>query len=509
MVKEVLWITLLLMTLASLPPSFHAMGSLATVSIQPRINKVWGTRETFNINISVTNVTNLYGWQTKLYYDSSIINGTSVREGPFLKSSGETFFNYTINNNYNATHGCIKAFNTLLGEILGVNGTGVLLTITFKTVSLGISPLNLEEVILADISSNTIPHTVMDGAVEVVEVVHDVAIRNVSVSSDVVVDGETVEVYVTAANMGNKTEIFDVTVYWNESLIAKQTVSSLSPQKDVQLTFLWNTSSITPNATCIIKAEASHVPEETNFENNVLVYGPISVVQGVHDIAVIEVRSASQNVYEGETLNVYVTVANRGNYTETFNVTVYLDDFPIGLRTVTNLAGGCTKELTFTWNTEGAGSKTYMVKASAGPVTGETRLADNSLSDGNVTIYPYTAISITITEVFPCDQLGRPISSFQAGTVANFKVTINCTLIGAKNILLTINVQDAGGNTIGVVSFQGPVASGVTTFVLGLPIPTASMAGNARVYANALNDWPHLGGTPYCPEISASFEIRS
>ena len=508
MFRKIFAILLMLMALTFFPSPFPVMGSLATVSIEPRITKVWGVEETFNINISVADVENLYGWETKLYFYSSILEALNVSEGFFLNRFGGTFFNFTVRNNYNATHGCIEAFNTLLGEIPGVNGTGVLLAVTFKTKELGISPLYLKDVILSDINGNSIPCTTIDGGVEVVSVVHDVAVKSISVSSDVVVEGRLVEIQVTTENLGNKTESFNVTVYYNETLIAEQEVNMLSPQTAVDLVFLWNTTSITPNATCIIKAEASQVQGETRLENNVLIYGTVEVVQGVHDVAVVTVRPASQAVYEGETLNIYVTVANRGNYTETFNVTLYIDDAIIDVQTVEKLLYDSTLELTFLWDTGGVPSGTYTLRASADPVKEETRLEDNTLTDGNVTVHPYTELSIRIIEVVPCDQLGRPVSGFAAGTVANFKVTLNCTLVGAKEILLTINVYDAGVTTIGVVSFQGPVASGITTFILGLPIPTTASVGNARVYASALSDWPHLGGTPYCPEASSTFEIR-
>lgn len=509
MFKRVLRIALVLMVSASLLHTFTVIGSLATVSIQPRITKVWGTDEVFTINITVTDVTNLYGWEIKLYYDSSILNGTSVSEGSFLKSAGETFFNSTFNDKYDATHGRIKAFNTLLGETPGVNGTGVLFTVTFKTRNLGISALDLEDTILANINSNLIPHTMASGAVQVVQAVHDIAIKSISASSNVVVNGQILEIYATATNLGNKTETFHVTAYYNETAISEQTVDKLSPQADIALTFVWDTALITPNATYMIKAEAFQVPEETNIENNVLVYGAVAIVQGIHDVAVINVRSSSDKVYEGQAPNIFVTVANRGNYTETFNVTVYRDDIVIGEQTVEDLTYGCMFELFFLWNTEGVGSnKTYVIKAVASAVEGETSFEDNVLTDGNVTVYPHGLLSIRIVEVIPSDQFGQPLTSFLAGTMANFKLTLNCTLFGAQNVLLTINLYDAEGNTIGVVSFQGPIASGITTFVLGMPIPGTAGTGDATVYANVLSDWPHLGGTPYSPEESATFEVR-
>jgi hypothetical protein len=213
-------------------------------------------------------------------------------------------------------------------------------------------------------------------------------------------------------------------------------------------------------------------------------------------------------VYEGETLNIYATVANKGNYTESFNVAVYCDNILVGWQAVDNLIYGRVRELNYTLDTRGMINKTYIIKAIASTVQGETNVANNNFTDGTVTIYLPSAISIRITEVVPCNALGQPVSSFLAGTIANFKLTLSCTLIGTKTVLLTINIHDIRGNTIGVASFYGPLASGVTTFVLGLPIPTTANIGIARAYANVLSDWPHLGGIPYCPEMSATFEIR-
>lgn len=507
MAKKVVGFALLLLTLEFFPFPPLAMGSLATVSIQPFISKVWGTDETFTINITVTDVTNLYGWEIKLYFENWILNCTGASEGPFLKTAGSTFFNNTIENNYNSTHGRVKAFCTLLGEIPGVNGTGVLLSVAFKTFRLGITILDITESVLADINGNTMPHTAVDGAVEVVEPIHDVAIKNVTVASNIIVSGQTLELNVTASNAGNKTETFYVAAYANETLIANQTVSSLPPGADILLVFLWSTAPITPNATLIIRAEASQVFGETNLENNLFIYGVIYVIKGLHDIAVTNVRPATQQVYEGEKVDIYVTVANLGNYTETFNVTLYIDEVFVDIQTVQNLLYGASRELVFSWDARGKANKTYTINAVATIVAGETNIANNNMTS-TITVYSRELLSIKIVEVVPCNMLGQPVSSFLVGTVANFKVTLNCSMIGAKTILLTISVFDARENTIGVVSFQGPVASGTTTFILGLPIPTTARTGIAKVCANALSDWPHLGGSAYCPEVSATFEIR-
>jgi len=508
MIKRALGIATLLVISLFAPFFYSVDGSLANVSVQPQILRIWGIDVAFAVYINVTEVTNLYGWQIDLFYDSAILNGTDINEGQFLRSAGETYFNFSINNHFNSTHGRMRAFNSLLGEIPGVNGSGTLFTAIFKTRKLGIAFLKLENVILADINSNLIPHTSTAGAVQVVKAVHDVAIKNIYVSSDTIASGRTLEIYVTASNFGNKTETFNVKAYCNETLIDEQEINDLAPQTSITLTFFLNTELIVPNATCTIRAEASQVPEETKTENNQLSYGTVKIVEGIHDVAVTEVSTASNLVYEGETLNIKVKATNIGDYAESFNVKLYGGNLFIGVQAVENLTYGTTVDLFFSWDTHGIESnQTYSLKAVADPVEGETRLENNELVDGNVTVYPHDLLSIKLIEVIPCNQFGNPVYSFQVGTMANFKLVLDCTLFSSKDILLTINVYDANGDPIGVVSFQGPVGPGTVTFILSMPIPRTSHIGNSKVYANVLSDWPHLGGIPYSPEMNTSFEI--
>ena len=509
MFKKTFGVALLLVILTSLSLPFPVVSAAATVSIDPRTPTVWGTDESFTMNITVSDVSGLYGWEGQLFYDSSILSCLSASEGPFLKNAGGTYFNVSITNDFDTTRGRIKAFNTLLGQIPGVDGSGVLLTVTFLTKALGISLLDIESVILADVNSNTLPHTEVDGGVQVVRQFRDVSITNVQVSSVFLVSGQILEIQVTAANPGNKTETFVVTVFSNGTAIGQHVVEGLLPKSSSVFNVSWNTGVISPNATCLIKAEASQVPDEEITDNNIFVYGTVDIVTGVHNVAVTSVSCLSNIVYQGDTVYVQVIAENKGDYTESFNVTVYRDTIVISMQKVENLTYGGTLGLVFLWSTEGVPSNmTYNIKAVASPVEGETNFDDNVLIDGNVTVYPYGLLSMQIVEVIPSDQFGQSVTGFLAGTMANFKLTLNCTLFGAKSVLLTINLYDVSGNTIGVVSFQGPIASGMTTFVLGMPIPGTAGTGDATVYANVLSDWPHLGGTPYSPEASATFEIR-
>ncbi len=108
-----------------------------------------------------------------------------------------------------------------------------------------------------------------------------------------------------------------------------------------------------------------------------------------HDVAVTRVTALPAEVAAGEIVTIEVDVENKGTYAETFNVTVYYDDAPIETRTVTDLAPGNSKSLSFSWDTTDVTSGTYYrIKAEASVVEGEKRTENNMRVDGTVTITP-------------------------------------------------------------------------------------------------------------------------
>lgn len=86
----------------------------------------------FTVDINISDVDDLYGWEFKLYFNTTILSNGSVHEGPFLQSAGPTYFGVVNNtDNYNGTHGLIWLTCTLLGDIPGATGSGTLATIEF------------------------------------------------------------------------------------------------------------------------------------------------------------------------------------------------------------------------------------------------------------------------------------------------------------------------------------------------------------------------------------------
>jgi len=104
-----------------------------------------------------------------------------------------------------------------------------------------------------------------------------------------------------------------------------------------------------------------------------------------HDIDITTVTPSKTVVGQNYSMNVNVTVANQGDYTENFNVTLYANTTAIETKQVT-LANGASTTVTSTWNTTGFVKGNYTVSAYAWSVPGETDTTDNTFVDGWIVI---------------------------------------------------------------------------------------------------------------------------
>jgi len=98
--------------------------------------------ENFTVYVNVSNVVDLYGWEFKLSWNTSMLNLTSVSEGSFLKNYGETFMTKEVKENN------VHILCTLMGNVSGANGNGVLASLKFHINNPGNSILQLYDVIL-------------------------------------------------------------------------------------------------------------------------------------------------------------------------------------------------------------------------------------------------------------------------------------------------------------------------------------------------------------------------
>jgi len=146
---------------------FSAAGfadSIPVLSIGPASSTVSiGSNVTIDVNIS--NVTDLYGFQFDLSFAPGTLSAISVTEGTFLSLGGPTFF---LDGSIDNTTGIISfAADSLLGPGPGVNGNGTLAILTLTGLTEGLSSIELSNVILLDSNLNPIEASLLNGSVTV------------------------------------------------------------------------------------------------------------------------------------------------------------------------------------------------------------------------------------------------------------------------------------------------------------------------------------------------------
>jgi len=140
-----LW--MLLTIIATLTFALAGVGkaSTAKIALDPPKVKDIDPGGTFTVDVTVTDVNNLYGWQFLMHFDPDVVQVDNVTEGPFLGSTGETPFPLppTIDND----QGFVIAGSTfqLPFPADGVTGNGVLATIAFSVTGRGTINLEFDE----------------------------------------------------------------------------------------------------------------------------------------------------------------------------------------------------------------------------------------------------------------------------------------------------------------------------------------------------------------------------
>jgi len=100
--------------------------------------------------------------------------------------------------------------------------------------------------------------------------VHDVAVKNASLSKTVVGTGGYLRLNVTAENEGGFDEDLHVSVHVNSTLIEEQTFPSVAPQSAQAVTFWWNTTGFS-RGNYVIVIQIAVVTNETDTADNSIV----------------------------------------------------------------------------------------------------------------------------------------------------------------------------------------------------------------------------------------------
>jgi hypothetical protein len=213
------------------------------------------------------------------------------------------------------------------------------------------------------------------------------------------------------------------------------TVSDPAPL--VTLTFHVDNLGVTPlnlTDTEIIDSSDNPIPHA--------VYDGIYIAV-IRDVAVTKIVLSRTWAYPGWPVNITVTVKNKGNVSETFDVYAYYDSYIIGTITVPNLAPDEERDILFEWDTTGLGEGNYTIKAEAQQVPYELNTGDNILIDGKVWIMTHfhdVAIVDVVSEswVYQGWTAHINVTAQNKGDFTesfDIKAYYNSTLIGTDHVL--------------------------------------------------------------------------
>jgi hypothetical protein len=223
---------------------------------------------TFTINVTIDDVENLHVCEFNLTYNTEIISwlGVTVHtvlgEVPVAKILGDDEIGFLwIKLTY---PNAITTYSPI-----------ALVTLLFHVDAMGSTPLDLHDTELSDPTSEPIYHEAYDGFF--LTAIRDVAVVNVVPSPTDLYEGRTVNISVTVGNEGDIAETFNVTVYFDDTLIGTITVTDLGSKENTTITINWNTEGVPACHTYTIRAEAASVPYEIDLTNNFFTDGSVRI----------------------------------------------------------------------------------------------------------------------------------------------------------------------------------------------------------------------------------------
>jgi hypothetical protein len=369
--------------------------------------------ESFDIAVTIKRAENVYSWQFKLSWDPTILELQEVSEGNFLKQGvyPTTFQEYVDNEAGNLVVVCF-----FLGDnrAWSANGDGTLATVTFYVKDTGYTPLLLYDTELLDYDYHKLPHTSEDGFFQYQATI---PYLNVDLPSfaDPLAAGSTFDVNITIVDVANLYS-WMVCLSWDPTILNATDIQEgpLLNQNGTQATAFDVTypeaGTICVNCTLvsqpIVTASGNgtlatilfsverygdtflDLHNTTLLDNNLIEIFHLSedeyFTNILGDIAVKSVGASTYNVTVGDTVSITITVENEGNVDEPFDVLVWANITLVRIISVTDLALGDQKTLTLDWNTQNIAEGTYVIKAEADTVLGETDIDDNTLVMANV-----------------------------------------------------------------------------------------------------------------------------
>jgi len=235
--------------------------------------------ETFIINITIVEVENLYGYEFTLGYNTSVLDCTDVTVHAIQDET-----NFTPDYSIDDVAGIIWVNVTYVSPAEPITSypPATMVSITFQVIASGESILDLYDTNLIEQLGEPILHGVSDGYFSNMAI-RDLAIVDVILSRTQAYEKfrnieSIIDITVIVRNEGDMTETFDLSTYYDDTLIETQAITDLDPDTNATVTFNWDTTNLPLYINYTIKAVAHEVPEEISTDNNVYFDGPVIIV---------------------------------------------------------------------------------------------------------------------------------------------------------------------------------------------------------------------------------------
>jgi len=362
--------------ISSPAPPPPAVGAQLSVEPEEIIDPTMVPSSIFDVNITILNVTKMITCEFNLTYDPHVIQWMGIRAFKIYDQTP------TMSINSNGELGYIWVKLDYQNPISTYTSTS-LINLMFHVCNYGATVLDLHDTVLLNATGQPIEHEAKDGFF--MSLIRDVAITNIFLSRTWAYRGWPVNITLTVLNLGNINETFNVTAYYGENPIETVKIIDLPPNVPTNITIIWDTSSV-DGGTYTIKGEVSTVPYEFNITNNILVGDSVSILTIKHDIAIIDISTDRTWAYQGQEININVTVKNTGETHETFDITVFYNE-EILTQQSNELAPNAEIILSLVWNTSTVEpNKNYTIWAETSPIPYEYNMTNNRYVNGVIEV---------------------------------------------------------------------------------------------------------------------------
>jgi len=482
---------------------------------------------TFTVDLMIANAYNVHSIEMKLGYDTSVLDATDAKEGPFLSSFGATTFTKTIND-----PGGYAMVNVTLAAGLEGSGSGKVANVTFYgNVKPAVSALTIYDAKIAEKNGAPIKPaaiTLVPGQYLNVVPKATLAALPATIKNPALTPGKFFSIDI------NITDALDL--FGFEFKLGYETLL-LDVDKVEEGEFLKKGTSPPGSGTFVGKNETRE--DLGRVWLAITRYGVSSGVTGSGRLAKITFKvtgtgktpldlydtklgtstgeSLPHDTYDSFFDNVPTLLVDV--YTQKTAGALFLPGEDIIISALVTWMGVGQSGVTVAISVRDPTGTVVLDRAPVTDINGKIQLAPFKLSQykpfGTYTVYATAELmgyKGTDTVTFAFNWKMVITSKTGAATVARGSLwTFTIKVKNNDNVnvfaVVTETEFDSWGQLLGRWSFSGLFVPGTTTLTGSIMIPTWAQLGEGTGYAGVYNNYPHLGGTAYSPEVTINFMI--